>query len=304
MHKLSSLIIFTLLAGSLIAQQDAMYSQYMFNMLAVNPAYAGNREVLSVTGLTRAQWIGIEGAPVSSTLCLDAPINSKHIGIGLQLFNDKVGVTSSNGFYGSYAYRLKLRKSTLAFGLQGGIIHYTANYTSVQLSPTAAPPDKSFQENASVLMPSIGGGIFLSDDNYYIGASVPTLLNTQMTFGSDLKVNKDQHLFLMGGYVFALNRNLKLKPSTLLKAVKGAPLELDLNVNLWIYDKLAIGASYRTGDAAVAMIELVASANFRIGYAYDYSFSKLRYFHSGSHELMLRYEFGYSKDKIRTPRYF
>jgi type IX secretion system PorP/SprF family membrane protein len=304
MKKLIQLIVFILASGTLFAQQDAMYSQYMFNMLAVNPAYAGNREVLSLTGLARAQWIGIDGAPISSTLSLDAPIKKKQIGIGLQLFSEKIGVTTSNGLYTSYAYRIHLKKSTFAFGLQGGAVHYSANYTQVVLSQATAPLDKSFQANASVLIPSLGAGFFLSDDKYYIGASIPSLLRTQVVFGSDIKVNRDDHLFVMTGYVFKLNPDFKLKSSLLLKAVKGSPLELDVNINLWMYDKLAIGASYRTGDAAVGMVEIQASPNMRIGYAYDYSFSKLRYFHSGSHELFLRYEFGYTKDKILTPRYF
>jgi type IX secretion system PorP/SprF family membrane protein len=276
----------------------------MFNMLAINPAYAGNKEVLCLTGLSRAQWIGIDGAPYSSTLSLDAPLKRKHIGVGVQLFSEKIGVTSSTGMYGSYAYRIQLKKSTLSFGLQGGAVHYTANYSRVLLSSKSAVIDNTFQQNASILTPSIGAGVFFSDDHFYIGASVPSMLRTQIVSGSEIKVNKENHLFLMGGYVFALNADFKLKPSMLLKVLEDAPLELDLNLNFWMYDKFALGASYRTNDAAVAMAEFQASPNFRIGYAYDYALSTLPYFHSGSHELLLRYEFGYTKDKAQTPRYF
>jgi type IX secretion system PorP/SprF family membrane protein len=304
MKKLVYLIFLLLISGTLLAQQGAMYSQYMFNMLAINPAYAGNRKVLSLTGLTRAQWVGMEGAPVSNTLCLDAPIKNKHIGIGVQLFNEKIGVTSANGLYGSYAYRIQLNKSTLSLGLQAGVLHYTANYSQVQLSRTAAPTDQAFQGNGSVIIPDFGSGIFFSNDRYYIGVSIPSMLTTQKTSGADIHVNRTQHLFVQGGYVFTLNPDFKLKPSVLFKAVQGAPMELDLNMNVWMYDRFAIGASYRTGDAAVAMVEFQVSPNFRVGYAYDYSFSNLRYFHSGSHELVLRYEFGFTNDKIFTPRYF
>lgn len=294
-----------LLQTSAKSQQDAMYSQYMFNMLAVNPAYAGNREVLSITGLTRAQWLGIDGAPVSGTLSLDMPISKKNIGLGAQLFTDKIGVTSSSGFYLSYAYRIHLRKSTLAFGLQGGLIHYTANYVQLQLNRNMVSGlDQSFQENVSVLMPGAGAGFFLSDDKYYVGASIPNLLNSYITSSSQLKVNRYDHLFMMCGYVFSLGENYNLKPSTLLKCVKGAPVEWDINLNLWIHNKVALGISYRTHDAAVAMIELQASDKFRIGYAYDYTVTALQHFHSGSHELLLRFEFGYSNEKILTPRYF
>lgn len=305
MKKFFYIILFLLVSKQLLAQQDAMYSQYMFNMMAVNPAYAGSREVLSITGLSRAQWVGVEGAPLSSTVSLDMPIKSKHIGLGLQVFNDKIGVGTSNGFYGSYAYRIKMNRSTLAFGLQGGLVHFTTQYASLRLDgPQIYIPDRAFQENANILIPSAGAGVYLSDDRYYVGASIPSLLNTQLSSNTQVRINKYDHLFLMGGYVFALNRDFKLKPSVLLKAVTGAPMELDLNANFWMYDIFAIGASYRTGDAAVGMIELQAAPNFRIGYAYDYSFGELRHFHSGSHELLLRYEFGYAKDRILTPRYF
>ncbi|MES2778321.1 MAG: type IX secretion system membrane protein PorP/SprF [Bacteroidota bacterium] len=305
MKKIIYSILFILASVSLMAQQDAMYSQYMFNMMAVNPAYAGSREVLSITGLSRAQWVGVQGAPISNTLSFDMPIKSKHVGLGLQVFNDKVGVSSSSGFYASYAYRIKLERSTLAFGLQGGLVHFTTQYAQLRLDGAQTViADKAFQENANIIIPSAGAGIYLSDDRYYIGASLPNFFNTQISSSTQVKVNKYDHLFLMGGYVFNLTRDFKLKPSVLLKAVKGAPMQLDVNVNFWMYDIFAIGASYRTGDAAVGMIELQAAPNFRIGYAYDYGFGQLRYFHSGSHELILRYEFGYTKDKILTPRYF
>lgn len=299
------IIILLLTSGSLFAQQEAMYSQYMFNMMAVNPAYAGSREVLSITGLSRAQWVGLEGAPISNTLSLDMPIKDKRVGLGVQVFNDKIGIMSNSGFYGSYAYRIRFEKSTLSFGLQGGFVNFTANYAQVRLSSSlTAIPDRAFQENANIMIPSAGAGLFFNNDNYYIGASLPNLLNTQISSGSQVKVNKYDHLFLMGGYVFNINNDFKLKPSALLKVVSGAPIQLDANMNFWMYDVIALGVSYRTGDAAVAMIELQAAPNFKVGYAYDQSLNALSYFHSGSHELMLRYEFGYTKDKIITPRYF
>ncbi len=301
MNRYMATIFVILLALVARAQQDAMYSQYMFNMMAVNPAYAGSREVLSVTGMTRAQWVGMEGAPVSNTVSLDVPIKSKRVGLGLQLFNDKIGVTSNNGLYASYAYRIQFERSTLSFGLQGGIIHFNANYAQLNLNNAQ---DKVLQQNASVWIPSAGAGIYLSDDRYYLGASLPNLFSTQLSTGTQVQVNKYDHLFLMGGYVFKLSPDYRLKPSALLKAVKGAPAQLDVNLNFWMYDIVGLGVSYRSGDASVGMVEIQVTPSFRVGYAYDYSMGALRQFHSGSHELMLRYEFGYSKDKIVTPRYF
>jgi type IX secretion system PorP/SprF family membrane protein len=310
MKKITHMIIIPLVllvllfAGNASAQQDAMYSQYMFNMMSVNPAYAGSRELLSVTGLARAQWRGIEGAPTSQTLSIDGALRNKKVGLGLNVFNDKIAITNNTGAYGVYAYRLRMRKSTLAMGMQLGIVQYRANLSQATLSQGSTSDDRAFQANVSTWIPSAGAGIYLSSDRYYIGASLPNLYSTQIGKESQVKVNKYDHLFAMAGYVISFNEDFKLKPSVLFKAVKGAPLEWDLNANFWMYDKLGLGLSYRTGDALVAMVEIQVANNFRVGYAYDYTLTALQRYTTGSHELLLRYEFGFTKDKILTPRYF
>jgi len=286
------------------AQQEAMYSQYMFNTMAVNPAYAGSREVFSITGLARAQWRGIEGAPLSQTLSLDAPVRNKKVGLGLIVFNDKIGYTHNSGVHGSYAYRLRLKRSTFSMGLKLGIVQYTANLNQARLSVGSTSDDAGFQNNISVYIPSAGAGFYFNSDKYYFGASIPNLYSTQLSRDAKINVNKYDHIFLMSGYVFSLNQDLKLKPSVLVKYVSGAPIEMDLNVNLWFYDRIGIGASYRTGDALIAMFEVQVKNNFRVGYSYDYTITQLRKYTTGSHEIILRYEFGFGKDKIITPRYF
>jgi type IX secretion system PorP/SprF family membrane protein len=293
-----------LLSITVLAQQEAMYSQYMFNTTAVNPAYAGSREVFSATLLARAQWLGIDGAPVSQTLSMDAPLSNKKVGAGLILFNDRIGLTHNVGMHGSYAYRIRLKKSTLSMGLKLGMIQYTANLNQATLSVGNTTDDAGFQKNVTAWIPSAGGGIYINSDKYYFGASIPNFYSTQISKDVEIKVNRNEHLFIMAGYVFSVNSDIKIKPSTLLKFVAGAPMELDLNTNVWFYDVLGLGVSYRTGDAIVGMFELQVQNNFRVGYAYDYTTSNLSKYNSGTHEIILRYEFGFGKTKVITPRYF
>jgi type IX secretion system PorP/SprF family membrane protein len=291
------------------AQQDAMYTQYMFNTLAINPAYAGSRNVLSATGLIRSQWVGIEGAPETQTVSLDAAMPNKRVGLGIQVFNDKVGITSNSGLNLNYAYRIPMESGTLAFGILGSIANYRADFMRVKLNSGNAMDD-AFGNNINKLLPNVGTGIYYNTDRLYLGASIPRLLNNRLTNGNDVAGNSTlaasqyRHLFIMAGYVMPLGYDLKVKPSILFKSVKGAPMQLDLNCNLWIKDVIGVGAQYRTGDAVAGILEIQASDQIRIGYSYDYTTSSLADYNSGSHEIMLRYEFGFSKSRIVAPRYF
>jgi len=289
-------------------QQDAMYSQYMFNTLAINPAYAGSRNVISATALYRSQWVGIKGAPETQTLSIDGSSANKKVGLGLQLFNDQVGETSNTGVYGTYAYRLRFDKSTLAFGLQAGVSRFSGNYGNVDLDPAGAP-DAAFAENVTKLMPNVGAGVYFNSDRFYFGVSVPHLLNHSLNddkaiISNGLIARQYLHLFISTGYVFDLGEDVKLKPSVLFKGVSGAPVQFDFNTNVWFYDTFSIGAQYRSGADVAALAEVQVSPQFRLGYAYDYSVSSLRKFNSGSHEIMLRYEFGSNRSKMLSPRYF
>ncbi|WP_443937398.1 PorP/SprF family type IX secretion system membrane protein [Pedobacter sp. MW01-1-1] len=310
MRYIKIFLIAVLLAGlntKVRAQQDALYTQYMFNTLAINPAYAGSRNVASVTALYRSQWVGMEGAPRTGTVTLDAPINNKKIGLGLQIYSDKIGVTSTTGATASYAFRIQMDKGTLALGLQGGVSQFRADFTSVDLG-SVYQYDGAFSNNVNKTLLNFGAGVYYNTDRFYIGLSAPQVLNNNLT---NFTVNQDvaftgtaTHLFLASGYVFPLGADLHLKPSVLLKGVKGAPIEADLNATLWIKDALGFGIQYRTEAAVAAMIEFQASKQFRIGYSYDYSTTSLVQYNTGSHEIMLRYEFGFPKGKILSPRYF
>ena len=288
------------------AQQHPMYSQYMFIMLNINPAYAGSRGVPTATALYRDQWQGIDGAPKTASLGFDMPIKEKKIGIGFQLYDDRLGIERTTGFNASYAFRIQLTESgTLSLGLQAGVLNYRANYTEAR---TFSPNDPAFSQNISGFLPAAAAGVYYNSDRFYIGVSTPALLNTKISYDNVANVSsvtsRDLHLYLASGFVLALNRDLMLKPSILVKAVSGAPVEYDLNANLWIQNIISFGVSYRTGDAAVGMAELQLSKQFRIGYAYDRTFSSLGYLNTGTHELMLRMEFGSSNGKIASPRYF
>lgn len=302
-----SFMLLLLSTLQLFGQQDAMYSQYMFNTLAINPAYAGSRDVLSATALMRSQWVGVEGAPQTETLSFDTPLRNKRIGMGVQMFHDKVGITNLTGGFISYAYRIHGEKSTFALGLQTGAAHFKADFNSVQLSETGI--DYAFLSNINQVLLNFGAGIYYNTDKFYIGASVPHLLNNtlnnnKVVVTNGLVARQYLHLFIASGYVINLDEDFKLKPSFLFKGVKGAPMQLDLNTNLWIKDVLSFGVQYRTNADIGALVEIQVSPQIRFGYAYDKSVTKLANFNSGSHEIMLRYEFSFQKDKMLSPRYF
>ncbi|WP_207532867.1 PorP/SprF family type IX secretion system membrane protein [Desertivirga arenae] len=305
---LATVILTMLLSGEkLFAQQEAMYTQYMFNTLSINPAYAGSRNVLSATTLIRSQWTGIEGAPRTTTFTIDAPINRKKVGLGLQVFKDKIGIMSTTGIVGTYAYRIRMDRASLSFGLQGGISQFRANYTGVQLEPYGPSNDVAFGNNANTNFYNVGAGVYYNSDKFYLGLSSPQLMqNVMPSYSGEQSKNNRQfsHIFLMGGYVFSLNEDFKLKPSFLVKAVKGAPLEGDINANLWIRNTFSIGAQYRTNADVSGMVEFQVSPQIRVGYAYDHSLTDLQSYNSGSHEIMLRFELGLERNRVISPRYF
>lgn len=292
------------LAGATYGQQDPLYSQYMFNMVGINPAYAGSREVLSVTGMVRAQWMGVKGAPISKVLIGDFATKSKKVGLGLQVFNDQVGIMTTNGLNATYAYRLRFKTGVFAMGLQGGFHQFKANYTAVQL--TGADYDPSFASNANQLKPTFGAGLYYSTDKYYVGFSAPHLLNysySSIKEQSTQTIYQNNHWFITGGYVFDINHDIALKTSGLVRLVSGAPITVDINANLWFYNTVSVGLSVRSSKMAVAMLEIQANRQFRFGYAYDYNFgSGLK--NLSSHEVMLRYEFGFEKRGMISPRHF
>lgn len=291
----------------MLAQQDTQYSQYMFNTLAINPAYAGSRDVVSATALFRKQWVNTPGSPRTGTFSVDAPFKRERIGLGVMVFNDKIGITNTTGAYASYAFRMRLKKGTLALGLQAGFNQYTADFTSVVLDQSNQY-DGAFSSNVNKFMPNFGAGVYYNTDKFYIGVSMPRIVNNKFLKKSDTAVSvshQTRHVFIMSGMVIPLSTDIKLKPSTLIKLVEGAPIQVDINTNVWFYDAVAAGLSYRISSGTlVSMIEIQATKQVRIGYAYDAALGQSRVVGRGAHEIMARYEFGYVKAKILSPRYF
>ncbi len=305
-NRLLSALALMFFSMSAYGQQEPMYSQYMFNMLNINPAYAGSRGAISTVALYRNQWVGFPGAPRTTSFSFDMPLQNKKIGIGAQFYDDRIGIERTTGFNAMYAFRFQFAGSgTLSLGLQAGLLNYQANYTEVN---TYVPNDPAFSSNVRGILPAFAAGIYYNSDKFYVGFSAPALLKTKIKYNNAAEIasvtSRDLHLFLTAGTVFDLNQDLALKPSMLIKAVSGSPVQMDLNVNLWLQNKIAIGASYRTGDAIVGMVEFQFNQQFRFGYAYDKTFSNLGTLVNGTHELMFRMEFGSPAVRVTSPRYF
>ncbi len=281
-----------------------MYSQYMFNQIVINPAYTGSRDVLSATALYRHQWAGIKGAPRTQSFFFHAPLPNPRNSLGMSFVLDRLGVSYRNAFNASYAYRFDLGKGRLAFGLQGGISTLQNRYSEVQ---TDVPGDVVFQGNSTpILIPGVGFGCYYDSRRFYLGISTPYLLEYQSNaFNVFIKDDPKAYkpVMLATGGLIRLNPDLLLRPSALVKFLPNSPVQVDLNANLIIKEAFWIGASYRTGDAMVGMLEFQINPQFRFGYSYDYSITDLKKYNNGSHELMLRYEFGY-RVKTMSPRYF
>lgn len=310
------LLFLGVVGGPVRAQQDKLFSQYMFNMLALNPAYAGSRDVLSMSALYRNQWSGLTGAPQTATFTADMPLNNERIGVGLQLYGDRAGVIQETGAFAAYAFRIRVgTKSTLALGLQAGASSYQANLTEVRTSADGQI-DPAFASNIAKILPNFGTGIYLSNDRTYLSISVPRLIKNRLSdyqVGSFRSVQARQ-AYVAAGFVVGLSPVMKLKPSFLVKYAEGAPLGFDANVNVWFWDRLAVGTSLRrhqfsswtsyTTDAVVGLLEVQLTDQLRFGYAYDRTLSQLQSVAPSSHEVMIRYEFGFGKNRILTPRYF
>ena len=291
-----------------LAQTEPMYSQYMYNMLGVNPAYAGSREVLGLNFFQRNQWSGLRGAPKTTSLNLDQSINEGKIGLGIQMFSDQLGVEEASGINGFLSSRIKVSENgILSAGLSVGFMNYQFNSLDV-LNRIRTDDNVFVTVIPSQWNPSVGFGLYYNTDQFYVGVSSPSLLKSRLAkyenFVSGIQKTDDFHLFTTMGYVIKINEEINLKPSTMIKMVSGAPIEFDLNTNVWLKDILGLGISYRTGDAVLGMAEIQTSPNLRFGYAYDMPFSPLKAYTRGSHEIMIRYEWGSNKSKIKSTRYF
>jgi type IX secretion system PorP/SprF family membrane protein len=290
-------------------QQDAQFTQYMYNTINVNPAYAGSRGVLSVFALHRTQWVGLDGAPVTNTASVNTPIDGTNLGVGVSFVNDRIGPSDENNISVDVSYSIPVSETyKLSFGLKG-----TANLLNVDFSKLNQydKNDYTFETNIdNKFSPNIGAGVYLHSDNTYVGLSVPHLLETKhfdryAGTGSNSHVAKENmNLYLIAGHVFDLSYNVKFKPSLLTKYVQGAPLQVDVSGNFLINEKFVAGVAYRWSAALSAMVGFQVSDSWFIGYAYDLETTRLGNYNSGSHEIFLRYELFNKYDKMISPRFF
>ncbi len=284
------------------SQQDSQYTQYMYNTVNVNPAYAGSRETLSVFLLHRNQWVGLDGAPVTNNVSLNTPIGDSNFGLGFSIVNDKIGPTTENQISADLAYFIQMSENyKLSFGLKG-----TANIFNLDVNKLNIydQNDPQFQNLDSEFTPNVGAGIYLFSDNTYFGVSVPNLFETKHFDDNEVAITREKmHYYVIGGHVFDISPNLKFKPAFLTKIVEGAPLQADITANFLINDKLTLGAAYRWSAAVSGLVGFQISDSWFIGYGYDMETTKLSNYNSGSHEIFLRYEF-LNKSRISSPRFF
>lgn len=297
-------LLFFVLAIDVKAQQDPQYTQYMYNMNVINPAYAGTKEHFTFGLLYRKQWVDIEDAPTSFTFYGEGPAG-KNVGVGLSVIADKIGPITEQNVYGDVAYRLKLgENSNLSFGIKAGATFQKVDFSKI--IPTLPDPAEGiFGKNSNDVTANIGTGVFYYTDKYYASFSIPNLIKSAHLDYDGKKYGSDvSHYFLTAGYVFDLNPNLKFKPSFLLKSAFNVPSSLDVSANFLYQEKLEIGATYRLQDSFGLLVNFNVTPDLRIGYAYDHIVSDLNITTSSSHEIIILYDFLPVKKVSLSPRFF
>ncbi|MBN4057961.1 type IX secretion system membrane protein PorP/SprF [Olleya sp. AH-315-K02] len=302
--KFNSIAIVLLLGSmSAFSQQLPQFTQYMYNTISINPAYAGSRETLSLVGLHRSQWVGLDGGPTTQTFSIHAPMRNEKVGLGLSFINDELGFENFTYIYGDFSYTINLNaKTKLAFGLKGGFTSYSID----QELRDAEPNDPAIYGIENRWNPNIGLGTFLHSNKWYLGLSAPRILTTDLNGEDNVQALERISYYFTGGYVFNLNKSTKFKPAFLIKATNGAPISYDLTANFLFNEKLWLGAAYRFNESAGALgaiMDIQVSKQLRLGYAYEYPISDIRPYTNGTHEILLMFEVFKSK-RIKSPRYF
>ncbi len=288
------------------AQQDPQYTQYMYNMSIMNPAYAGSKENMTGGVLYRKQWLDIEGAPTTGTFFINSPVG-KNVGLGLSAINDKIGPVEETNLYADFSYTLNLGGDRrLAFGLKGGgTFHKVGLFSQIGDGHVPDLNDPAFQQNSSKSFLNMGSGFFYYTNKYYVAVSVPNMLKSSYLDVSGRRFGTETlHYFITGGYVFDINPDLKFKPSTMIKSALHAPVSIDLSANFLFKDKFEVGGTYRLQDSFGAMVNYAVTPNLRVGYAYDHIVSDLNITTPSSHEIMILFNLNFPKKVSQSPRYF
>lgn len=310
MKKLYLIVVVGLMGFTVFAQQDPQYTMYRFNGLIANPAYAGSRDALSLVGMYRWQWVNVPGAPQTGSFAIHSPLKNNNVALGLSFISDNYTIVHSEKLEGDFAYRIpvgKKKKIKISLGLGISATNVRASLTEVGLQQGSDP---GFQNNVKLWMPNISAGLYIYSDKFFIGLSVPEILsNSLATKGQVWQRSIDSAhqyttLFATAGYVFELGKKVRFTPSILIKYVpKFAPISMDFNANFIFIDRLWLGVSYRLSDSYGFMAAFNITRQLRVGYAYDLTVSPVSSFTSGSHEVMIGYDFDYLKKSVVNPRY-
>ncbi len=305
---LLALSVIGLFCNESYAQQDAQYTQYMYNTLSINPAYAGSRDVLSIVGLYRTQWVGLDGAPQTGTLSLHSPVGER-VGLGLNITRDEIFISEETYIDGDFSYSFNVSETgQLALGLKAGA-HLLNIDSALANTGEFNPGDADAQFNVdNKFSPQFGIGAYYYTDKFYLGLSAPNILETEHfdeSLNSNSSTAKERvNYYLMTGYTFPLGSDLKFKPAGLVKAVDGAPLQVDLSANMLVKEKLTLGLAYRWSAALSAMVGFQISDQLMLGFAYDRETTELQQYNDGSFEFFLRYELFKRNERLISPRFF
>lgn len=311
LHIVIVLIIAVLTVSESKAQQDPQYTQYMYNTVAINPAYAGNRGVTSIVGLHRSQWVGLEGAPRTQSLSIHSPVGEGKVGLGLSIVNDALGPAQETYIGADFSYTINTGdEGKLSFGLKAGGHILDVDFTKLNIFDVTDP---RFSQNIdNKISPVIGTGVYYHTDNFYVGLSAPNLIQTEHfdesnnNNGASFIAEERIHYYGIMGYTFDLSDQLKFKPSALVKMVAGAPLQVDVTANFLVMEKLHLGAAYRWSAALSGLVGFQVSDSMLIGLAYDRESTDLGnvLYNDGSFEVFLRFELFNEYDRMLTPRFF
>ncbi len=287
-----------------LAQQLPQFTQYMYNTISINPAYAGSREALSIVGLHRSQWVGFKGGPITQTLSIHTPLRNDRIGVGLSFIEDDLGPENFTYVYGDFSYAIPTgTRGKLAFGLKAGFTQYSLD-ADFREDEFLDPSIRGIEDRWT---PNIGLGAYWSNDRIYFGLSTPRVLNTDRNKEEGFEALERLSYYFTGGFVIDLSKTIKLKPAALVKATNGAPVSYDFTANLLFNEKLWLGGSYRLNEqtAAIgAIADFQVSRQLRVGYAYEKPISEIANYTTGTHEILLIYEFKFLSSKLKSPRYF
>ena len=288
-----------------ISQQDPVFTQYMNNILTIQPAYAGISGSLNITGISRAQWVGFEGAPNTNSLTISGPMRRFNVGLGLSIVNDKWGPIRQNGVYVDYAYHVKLRQDQfLSFGVKGGFNISQAYLTDLWVND---PGDPVFANDVKInFLPNLGVGVMWHSDRFFLGVSSPKILKNRMQNENGENVYREVlHFYGMGGYVFFLSDVLKFKPTILYRWAERTPSFVDFSGNFLLYDRVWIGATYRMKNSYGLIFQFNVNTQLKFGYSYDQTTFHPTQVNSGTHEFLISYDFVYSRrGRQVVPRYF